>query len=64
MASERLSFSYPLHMKEDVKRAADKECRSVSAMIQLFIKEGLEKRGFGEEVKPKKKRKRIRRKAA
>lgn len=44
MATTRLSFSYPEDLKTQVKEIAEKESRSVSSMIQVFIKEGLQSR--------------------
>lgn len=44
--AERLSFSYPEEMKELLKAVAKERTRSMSGLVQIFIKEGLIKRGY------------------
>ena len=42
----RMSFSYPIELRRIVEDCAKRESRFKSQMVQLFIKEGLERRGY------------------
>ena len=54
MAVSRLSFCYSLELKEQIQEIAKTESRSVSSMIQVFIREGLDKRVRTKTVKRRK----------
>jgi hypothetical protein len=46
MAITRASFSIQEELRDQLAEVSKKENRSVSSMIQVFIKEGLDKRGI------------------
>lgn len=41
----RASFSIQEELRDQLVEVSEKENRSISSMIQIFIKEGIEKRG-------------------
>jgi hypothetical protein len=42
--SERISFSYPKELRQEIIALAKEDNRSLSSMIQILLKEGLESR--------------------
>lgn len=44
MGIQRISFSYPLEMKEKLQKMAKEDNRSLSSFIQVLMDEGIKKR--------------------